>query len=312
MKSLNFTQGFYPRRLDTHTWDQEAFQEAILGWAKSQVPYTNYTVPTVVEGVNITVGANIQVSAGWVLWQVSGVLKLLRVAAATVSVSTEDSMSLQLQTAYGTASPLNGVTYPASVTTRDITVDTPAGLGYPYKDEFLLPVAGATPGGTFFVLDTLRYGGAAVGETKDFDLTAAEMTALGFNLSTGRGSGFYNGWQIQSAYAGRSFIGAGTLSGGETYTAKGTGGTERHLLLSAESGVAAHHHVDTISQSGDPSIVVSALVDGENTVVTTNSTPGELNLTNATYKHIKPTANAAQAHENRSPYYVVYKTKKVR
>jgi hypothetical protein len=300
MKSLNFTQGFYPRRLDTHTWNQEALQESIMAWALSQVPYTDYTVPTVVQGVNITVGANVQVTAGWVLWQVSGVLKLLRVAAGTVSVSAENSMSLKLTTVYGNdGNPLNGVTYPASVTTRDITADTPAGLGYPYKDEFLLPVAGATPGGTFFVLDTLRYGGAAIGETKDFDLTAAQMTALGFNLSTGRGSGFYNGWQITSAYAGRSFIGAGTLSGGETYTVQATGGSEKHTLAGTE--LPAHQHGIIQIETPAPN---SAQRFAFNSTDANNYGPNFSGLTNI--------YGGTIAHENRSPYYVVYKTKKVR
>ena len=211
MKSLNFTTGFYPRRLDTHTWDQEALQESIMAWALSQVPYTDYTVPTVVQGVNITGTSPIQVSAGWVLWQTGGVLKLLRVEARSVSVSAENSMSLQLQTAYG--GTVNGIAYPASVETKE----TPPGQGEPYKDEYLLPVAGATPGGTFFVLETLRYGGAPLGETRFLRRTSAEMTALGFDMSSsppafGKGSGFYNGWQVEggAGMAGRALIVAGT------------------------------------------------------------------------------------------------------
>jgi hypothetical protein len=57
------------------------------------------------------------------------------------------------------------------------------------------------------------------------------MTTLGFNLSTGKGSGFYNGWEIEddAGMAGRALIVAGT-----GYTSGTDYGSFTHTLTTNE------------------------------------------------------------------------------
>lgn len=233
---------------DSFRWLQLGTREAILGLAKTLSPYNTYSLPVAIEGCTIVDnGSTIDVGEGWVLWQPSGgVLDLFYVPATTgIAASAEDSVSLKVTTVYGGS--FEGRTYSDSQITEQAT----PGTSELYEHKYLQPVVGNSPGGVFFVLDTMLYGGAAIGEQKFIKRSSAEMVALGFDMGTGKGSGKYNGWQVDLTNTGRALIAAGS-----GYVSGTTYGTLTETLSQAQLATHSHGIIEIIGEthpSYDPS-----------------------------------------------------------
>lgn len=308
-------------RINWFTWMQQAAMEAAMPLHRKAAAFIDptFATPVAVEGCDITVSAGqVAITEGWVLWKHNSWTepRLLRVLAATLNVTNEASASLKFLASVGPHTLTNryedGTTEAITYAATQTYADSPPGSAPLYVDEVLEPQPSNNPGGVFFTLTALRYGGAALGEVRYVDWTAQQLADAGF--TGGQGRGVWAGWQVATQFAGRTLIGVGTLNG-NTYNPQQTGGAATHTLTLGE--MPKHTHTGAPNDTGEVSPgapgVLWRSTSGQNVTVQGPDSTGSGNEPNVVDppRHLPPSGNG-EPHNNMQPFFATYILRKER